>query len=52
MSYAVLTLLVRNLNEVFGENDPVRRHAVIDEEFHEGAVFHEAKGTQPCGRIQ
>ena len=45
MSYTVSTLLLRNLNEVFGEIDPVRRRAVIDEIFHEDAVFHEPKGA-------
>jgi len=45
MSYAVSTLLLRNLSEVFGEIDPVRRRAAIDQIFHEDAVFHEPKGT-------
>jgi hypothetical protein len=27
MSNSISTLLLRNLNEVFGENDPVRRRA-------------------------
>lgn len=40
----VATLLIRNLNDVFGENDPVRRRAAIDEIFHEDAVFHEPNG--------
>ena len=29
MPYSVSTLLLRNLNDVFGENDPVRRRAAI-----------------------
>ena len=29
MPYSVSTLLLRNLNDVFGENDPVRRSAAI-----------------------
>ena len=41
----VSTLLIRNLNDVFGENDPVRRRAAIDEIFHEDAVFHEPNGV-------
>ena len=45
MSSTVSTLLLRNLNEVFGESDPVRRRAVIDEIFHEDAIFHEPNGT-------
>jgi hypothetical protein len=44
MSYSISTLLIRNLDEVFGENDPARRRAAIDEIFHEDAVFHEPKG--------
>src|SRR5882724_10139757 len=44
MSYTVSTLLLRNLHEVFGEIDPVRRRAAIDEIFHEDAVFHEPNG--------
>ena len=31
MSYSISTLLTRNLHDVFGENDPARRRAVIDE---------------------
>jgi SnoaL-like domain len=44
MSYNVSTLLLRNLHDVFGEIDPVRRRAVIDEIYHEDAVFYEPKG--------
>jgi hypothetical protein len=44
MSDIVSTLLLRNLHEVFGEIDPVRRRAAIDEIFHEDAVFHEPNG--------
>jgi hypothetical protein len=35
MSNSISTLLLRNLSDVFGENDPVRRRAAIDEIFHE-----------------
>jgi hypothetical protein len=45
MSNTVSTLLLHNLHEVFGEVDPVRRRAVIDEIFHEDAVFHEPNGV-------
>ena len=31
MSYSIAALLTRNLQEVFGENDPARRRAAIDE---------------------
>jgi len=44
MSYTVSTLLLRNLHDVFGEIDPLRRRAAIDEIFHEDAVFHEPNG--------
>ena len=45
MSPSLSTLLLRNLNEVFGEIDPVRRRAVIDEIYHEDAVFYDPNGT-------
>jgi SnoaL-like domain len=41
MSYSVSTLLTRNLQNVFGENDPARRRAAIDEIFTEDAVFYD-----------
>jgi hypothetical protein len=41
MSQTASTLLLRNLHDVFGEIDPVRRRAAIDEIFHENAVFYE-----------
>ena len=44
MSYSISTLLLRNLHDVFGEIDPVRRRAAIDEIFHEDAVFYDPKG--------
>ena len=40
-SYTISTLLLRNLSVVFGENDPVRRRAAIDEILHEDAVFYD-----------
>jgi hypothetical protein len=39
MSYAISTLLLRNLDDVFGESDPVRRRKAIDEIFHEAPHF-------------
>jgi SnoaL-like domain len=39
MSFSVSTLLTRNLHDVFGENDPARRRAAIDEIFTEDCVF-------------
>lgn len=50
MPYSTSTLLLRNLNDVFGENDAVRRRAAIDEIFHEDAVFHDPKGGVFRGR--
>jgi len=50
MPSSVSTLLLRNLNDVFGENDPVRRRSAIDEIFHEDAVFHDPKGGVFRGR--
>ena len=41
MSYSISTLLTRNLHDVFGENDPARRRAAIDEIFTEDCVFYE-----------
>ena len=42
---SISTLLIRNLEDVFGETDPVRRRAAIDEIFTEDCVFHEPRGT-------
>ena len=41
MSNSISTLLLRNLSDVFGENDPVRRRAAIDEMWHEDGVFYD-----------
>ena len=38
MPDTISTLLTRNLNDVFGENDPARRRAAIDEIFTEDCV--------------
>ena len=50
MSYSVSALMLRNLSDVFGENDAVRRRAAIDEIFHEDAVFYDPKGGVFRGR--
>ena len=42
---SISTLLIRNLEDVFGENDPVRRRAAIDEIFTEDCVFYEPRGS-------
>ena len=46
MSYSISTLMIRNLRDVFGENDPARRRAAIDELYTEDCVFYDpAKGV-------
>ncbi|WP_284310997.1 nuclear transport factor 2 family protein [Labrys miyagiensis] len=50
MSPTLSTLLLRNLHDVFGEIDPVRRRAAIDEIFHEDAVFYDPKSGIYRGR--
>jgi hypothetical protein len=45
MSHTISILLLRNLQDVFGEGDPARRRAAINEIFHEDAVFHDPRGT-------
>src|SRR5205814_2508584 len=46
MSYSISTLLTRNLHDVFGENDPKRRRAAIDEIYTEDGVFYDpSKGV-------
>jgi hypothetical protein len=45
MPYNISTLLTRNLHDVFGENDPTRRRAAIDEIFTEDCVFYEPRGV-------
>ena len=46
MSYSVSTLLIRNLRDVFGENDPARRRAAIGEIYTEDCVFYDpSKGV-------
>ena len=45
MPYTISTLLTRNLHDVFGENDPARRRAAIEEIFTEDCVFYEPRGA-------
>ena len=46
MSHSISTLLTRNLQDVFGENDPVRRRAAIDALYVEDGVFYDpSKGV-------
>lgn len=39
MPVSISTLLLRNLQDVFGESDPARRRAAVDEIFSEDCVF-------------
>ena len=41
MPYSISTLVTRNLLDVFGENNPARRRATIDEIFAEDCVFYD-----------
>jgi hypothetical protein len=46
MPYSISTLMIRNLRDVFGENDPARRRAAIDEIYTEDCVFYDpSKGV-------
>jgi len=50
MSYNISTLLMRNLHDVFGENDPVRRRAAIGEIWAEDDVFYDPNSGAYRGR--
>ena len=50
MPNSISTLLIRNLDDVFGENDPARRRAAIGESFHEDAVFYDPSNGVYRGR--
>jgi hypothetical protein len=50
MANSISTLLLRNLSDVFGENDHVRRRAAVEEIFHEDAVFYDPNGGAYRGR--
>jgi hypothetical protein len=50
MSSSISTLLTRNLHDVFGENDPARRRAAIDEIFTEDCVFYDSSNGAYRGR--
>ena len=52
MSKSVSTLLTRNLQDVFGENDPARRRAAIDEIYTEDVVFYDPSESVYRGRDQ
>jgi hypothetical protein len=50
MSYSISTLLTRNLQDVFGENDPALRRTAIDEIWTEDGVFYDPKTGVHRGR--
>jgi hypothetical protein len=50
VSYSISTLLIRNLQDVFGENDPARRRAAIDEIYNEDCVFYDPNKGAYHGR--
>jgi hypothetical protein len=52
MPNSIATLLKRNLTDVFGENDPVRRRAAIGEIFTEDAVFYDPNKNVYRGRAE
>jgi hypothetical protein len=41
MSNSISTLLLRNLSDVFGEGDPLRRRAALEELWNEDGVFYD-----------
>src|ERR1043165_167386 len=47
---SISTLLIRNLQDVFGEGDPARRRAAIGEIFTEDGVFYDPTSGAHRGR--
>ena len=50
MSFSIPTLLIRNLHDVFGENDPARRRGAIAEIYTEDCVFYDPSRSVYRGR--
>ena len=50
MSHSISTLLTRNLQEVFGENDPARRRAAVQDLYTEDGVFYDPNKGVYLGR--
>jgi hypothetical protein len=48
--FSISTLLTRNLQDVFGENDAARRRAAIDEIWAEDGVFYDPNSGAHRGR--
>jgi hypothetical protein len=53
MSYSISTLLTRTLSDVFGEKNPARRRAALDELWTEDGVFYDpnSRGRDEIDRI-
>jgi SnoaL-like domain len=47
---SISTLLIRNLQDVFGEGDPARRRAVADEIYTDDVVFYDPSKKAYRGR--
>jgi hypothetical protein len=50
MPHSISTLVTRNLQDVFGENDAARRRAAIDEIWAEDGVFYDPNSGAHRGR--
>ena len=50
MSHSISTLLLRNLSDVFGEGDPLRRRAALEELWNEDGVFYDPTSGAHRGR--
>jgi hypothetical protein len=50
MPYSAATLIIRSLHDVFGEIDPARRRAAIDELYNEDGVFYDPNSGAHRGR--
>src|SRR5579863_5643079 len=50
MPFSISTLLTRNLQDVFGETDPARRRAAIDEIWAEDGAFYDPNSGTHRGR--
>ena len=50
MPDSISRLAIRNLEDVFGEGDALRRRAAVDEIFHEDAVFYDPNNGVYRGR--
>lgn len=50
MSYSISTLMIRHLRDVFGEGDPERRRAAIEEIYTEDCAFYDPGGGVYLGR--